>query len=75
MTKKSKPIGNERELIMNGLRKNGRKAYDQTLANGISVTVLRGNKICKVEPNGNISVVSEVVQSKFKVAKQVYSLK
>jgi hypothetical protein len=28
-----------------------------------------------VEPNGNISVVAELGQSKFKVARQVYSLK
>ncbi|MDP3684449.1 MAG: hypothetical protein Q8S01_11000 [Ignavibacteria bacterium] len=60
---------------MNRLKKNGRNAYDQTLANGISVTVLRGNKICMVEPNGNISVISELGQTKFKVARQVYSLK
>ena len=75
MTIKRKPLGNEKEIIENGLRKNGRRAYDQTLANGISVTVLRGNKICKIEPNGNVSVISEVAQTKFKVTRQVYSLK
>jgi len=75
MTVKQKPLGNEKEIIENSLRRNGRKAYDQTLAKGISVTVLRGNKICKIEPNGNISVISKVIQTKFKVARQVYNLK
>ncbi len=75
MTIKRKPLGNEKEIIENSLRRNGRRAYDQTLAKGISVTVLRGNKICKIEPNGNISVIAKVVHTKFKLTRQVYNLK
>ncbi|HEY3370676.1 MAG TPA: hypothetical protein VGK10_07505 [Prolixibacteraceae bacterium] len=65
----------EREVIVDGLRKYGRKAYDETLANGIPVTVLRGNKICRIEPNGNTTIVAKVSQTKFKVSQKTFRLK
>lgn len=66
---------NEKEVILDGLRKYGRKAYNETLANGVPVTVLRGNKICRIEPNGNTSIVASVSQTKFKVSQKTFKLK
>ena len=65
---------NEKDVILDGLRKYGRKAYDETLANGVPVTVLRGNKICRIEPNGNTSIVANVPQTKFKVSQKIFKL-
>lgn len=66
---------NEEDLILKGLRKYGRKAYNETLANGVPVTVLRGNKICRIEPNGNTIVVAKVSQTKYKVPQKTFKLK
>ena len=60
---------------MDGLRKYGRKAYDETLANSVPVTVVRGNKICRIEPNGNTSILAIVSQTKFKVSQKTFRLK
>lgn len=65
----------EKDVILKGLRKYGRRAYDTTLANGIPVTVLRGNNICRIEPNGDIDIVSRVTQTKYKVSQKTFKLK
>ena len=65
---------NEKDVILDGLRKYGRKAYDETLANGVPVTVLRGNKICRIEPNGNTTILASVTQTKFKVSQKIFKL-
>lgn len=65
----------EKDIILKGLRKYGRNAYDSALANGVSVTVLRGNSICRVEPNGDVAFVESVEQTKFKVSQKIFKLK
>jgi len=65
----------EKDVILKGLRKYGRRAYDTTLANGVSVTVLRGNNICRIEPNGEIDIVTRVAQTKYKVSQKIFKLK
>ena len=65
---------NEKDVILDGLRKYGRKAYDESLANGVPVTILRGNKICRIEPNGNTTIVASVTQTKFKVSQKTFKL-
>lgn len=65
---------NEKDIILDGLRKYGRKAYDETLANGVPVTVLRGNKICRIEPNGNTTILASLTQTKFKVSQKTFKL-
>jgi hypothetical protein len=65
----------EIHIIIEGLRKHGRKAYDKALANGVSVTVSKGDDICRVEPNGIVSVVGKVTHPKVKVSKKTYRLR
>lgn len=68
-------IKDEKDIIIEGLRKYGRKAYNVALANGVPVTILRGNKICRIDPNGSILVLGSVKQSKFKVSQKTFKLK
>ena len=75
MKSKVKVHNDEKDVILKGLRKYGRNAYNNTLAKGISVTVLRGNNICRIEPNGDVDIVGRVSQSKFKVSQKTYRLK
>jgi len=65
----------EKDIILKGLRKYGRRAYDAALANGVSVTVLRGNNICRIEPNGEVAKVAKVSQTKYKVSQKIFRLK
>lgn len=67
MTKKSRPLGNERENIVNELRKNGRKAYNQTLANGISVMNKRLFAIGDI--HGCFDSLKELVENKIQLQK------
>ena len=69
-----KKIVSDETHILDGLKMNGRKAYDQTLKAGIAVTFLSGKSICRVYPDGNKEVLGEVERSKCKVAK-IYTLK
>jgi hypothetical protein len=65
----------EQNIIIEGLRKYGRNAYNDTLANGIPVTVLRGQNICRIEPNGNVSVVAKMKKNTIKVSHKTFRLK
>jgi hypothetical protein len=65
----------ESHIIIEGLRKHGRKAYDKALANGISVTVSKGDNIYRVEPNGIASVVGKIAHPKVKISKKTYRLR
>ena len=65
----------EQDIIIEGLRKNGRSAYDATLANGIPATVLKGKNICRIEPNGDVSVVAKIEKSMVKIAHKTFRLK
>ena len=52
----------------------GRQAYDVARAQGLPVTVLRGNNVCRIESEGKVSIVSKGRQAKYKVVKRKYSL-
>ena len=56
----------EQDIIIEGLRKYGQSAYNDTLANGVPVTVLRGKNICRIEPNGDVSVVAKMKKKQYK---------
>ena len=65
----------EQDIIIEGLRKYGRSAYDATLANGIPATVLRGKNICRVEPNGDVSIIAKMIKTTTKVSHKTFKLK
>lgn len=64
----------EMERIEMGLKQWGGRAYADTLSKGLTATVLRGNKICRVH-EGGISVMKEIPQAKFKVTQRTFKLK
>lgn len=65
----------EQDIIIEGLRKYGRSAYNATLANGVPATVLRGKNICRIEPNGEIYVVARLDKTRVKVSTKTFRLK
>ncbi len=65
----------EQDIIIEGLRKYGRSAYNATLANGIPATVLKGKNICRIEPNGDVSVVARMEKTTTKVSHKTFKLK
>ena len=75
MKAKVKTPKTEQNIIIEGLRKYGRNAYNATLANGIPVTVLRGQNICRIEPNGNVSVIAKMEKITNKVLRKTFRLK
>jgi hypothetical protein len=67
--------GKEQDVIIEGLRKYGRRAYDTTLENGVAVTVLKGKKICRIDPSGEVSVEETMKKIRVKVSNRTFSLK
>lgn len=67
-------IEKEKALIVNALKISGRQAYEVARAQGLPVTVLRGNNVCRIEAEGKVSIVSKGRQAKYKVVKRKYSL-
>ena len=65
----------EQDIIIDGLRKYGSRAFKATLANGIPATILKGNNICRIEPNGKVSVVAKIERSMVKIAHKTFKLK
>jgi len=65
----------EKDIIIEGLRRYGNRAYDATLANGVPATVLRGKNICRIEPNGDISIVVKMDKSRVKILHKTFRLK
>lgn len=66
---------NEQLLIQEGLKKNGKNAYKTTLEKGVSVTVLIGNNLCQVDPEGEVKVLSRLSKSRVKVTQRTFKLK
>jgi len=64
----------EQDIIIEGLRKYGSSAYDTTLANGIPATVLRGNNICRIEPNGKVSIIAKIMKTTTKVSNKTFKI-
>jgi len=65
----------EQDIIIEELRKYGRSAYDATLANGVPATVLKGKNICRIEPNGDVSVVARMEKNTIKASHKTFKLK
>lgn len=66
-------IVNEDTRIIDRIKTDGRKAYEETLRAGIPVTILRGNTICRIYPDGRKETLGEVKQRRCKVAR-IYML-
>jgi hypothetical protein len=64
----------EEESIRTGIKKYGRNAYEVTLSNGIAATVLEGNKIYKISPDGKRSVLAKVGKSGVKVTRRSFKI-
>jgi hypothetical protein len=64
----------EEESIRTGIKKYGRDAYEVTLSNGIAATVLEGNKIYKISPDGKRSVLAKVSKSGVKVTRRSFKI-
>lgn len=64
----------EKKQIQIGLKRMGNRAYLDTLSQGLPVTVLCGNRVCRVDEKG-VSVVSKVPQAKYRVTQRSFKLK
>lgn len=60
MKTKTVEKSSEKDLINKGLRISGKRAYTKTLENGVPVTVLKDNKICRIKPNGETTVLAQI---------------
>lgn len=65
----------EDTLIQTGLSKYGRRAYDTSIAEGRSVSVLRGNSILLIDSNGDKKEIATVKKAKTKITQRKFSLK
>ncbi|MBQ8530351.1 MAG: hypothetical protein IJ430_04230 [Parabacteroides sp.] len=72
--KKAFTLEDEKIVITGALKAEGRSAYKNALAQGLPVTVLRGNNVCRIDPQGSLSIVSKTHQARYKVVKRKYSL-
>lgn len=72
--KDSFTLEQEKIIIEKALKAGGRNAYKYTRKQGFPVTVLRGNKICRIDSQGIVSVLSEVRQAEYKVKKRKFQL-
>jgi hypothetical protein len=59
MTKELKLTSEEKQLIK-GIHTSGGQAYKDTLTKGISVSVVEGQKIYRVRPDGKRTVVGHL---------------
>ena len=50
----------EKEIINKALKASGNNAYLKTLRNGVAGTVLRDNKVCKIGPDGETTVIANI---------------
>lgn len=50
----------EKDLINKALKASGNNAYLKTLRNGVAVTILRDNKVCKIGPDGETTVIANI---------------
>ena len=64
----------EEESLRAGIKKYGRDAYKTTLSKGIAATVLEGNKICKISPDGKKTVLAQVRNSGVKVTRRSFKI-
>lgn len=62
-------------LIRKGLSKYGRRAYKTSLAEGYNTTVLRGNSILTVTPDGEELKIASVLQTRTKVTQRKFKLR
>lgn len=63
----------ERDIIAY-IVKYGRKAYERAREAGCAVTMVQGNKIYRVNPDGTKELITVIRQSRYKATKKVYSI-
>jgi len=62
------PILIEEESLRIGIKKYGHDAFKKALSKGISATVLEGNFICKIAPDGGKKIVAQIADAGVKVS-------
>jgi hypothetical protein len=50
----------EKDLINKRLKASGNSAYKKALSSGITVTVLIDNNVCRIDPNGETTVIKQI---------------
>lgn len=73
--KKKKNAVSEQQQIEIGLKRWGHRAYSEALQYRGSVTVLRGNRICRIRKGNKVEVISELPQTKYKITQRSFKLK
>ena len=63
----------EEKIIESGLKKYGRRAYQDTKSKGFPVTHLQGNYVLE-EHSGRVNVVRKIEQTKFKIEQRTFNL-
>jgi len=53
-------VKTDSEILRHAMKKSGNDAYQSALKAGISVTILKGNKIQRIEPSGKIVTISTI---------------
>ena len=64
----------KRDYFLSCLDKNKGMAYSQALRNNLSVTVLSGNIIKRIDHDGNVTIVEELKQVQHKVYKRYFKI-
>ncbi len=72
---KSKDIDKEKLMIVKALHKNGKRAYNEARAAGLSRTVQEGKTIFHVSPDGKKEIVAKMDKVRYKVVQREYRLK
>ncbi len=75
MSKTISPPLTEEQIIRHAITKSGKNAYITALRKGVAVTVLNGNKIQRVHPNGIIEIIRSITKPNNRVASTRIKLK
>ena len=54
------PVKTDAEILRHAMKKSGDKAYRSTLKAGVSVTILKGNKIQRIDPDGKKVTICKI---------------
>jgi hypothetical protein len=74
MSRISKSISEE-DVIRKAIHLSGSNAYNDTLSKGVAVTVLQGNTIERIEPDGKRTVVRKITKASKKTTPARIKLK
>jgi len=64
----------EEDSLRTGIKKHGRDAFKNVLSKGITATVLEGNNICKVSPDGKNKIIAQVGDSGVRVSHRTFKI-